>query len=188
MATAARLALEQFLTLAETKPASEFVRGAVIAKPFSDLAHALIRGLLVALLHGFVHELDLGAVGPELHCVFGPHGREQAHVPDIAFIAKARLPIGDARETLQFRAPPDLAIEILSPGQPTARFLEKLQFYLLYGVRLVWVIDPAAEAVTVLAPNREPFTLANGDTLDGGDVLPGFQVALADIFAELRLG
>lgn len=63
-------------------------------------------------------------------------------------------------------AAPDLAIEILSPDQNMARFLDKIQFYLLNGVRLVWVIDSAAQTVAVLSPNQEavPFFLATRST------------------------
>lgn len=60
-------------------------------------------------------------------------------------------------------------------------------FYLRHGVRLVWVVDPRAETVTVHRPDADAFTLGAGDVLDGGDVLPGFILPVADIFAELKL-
>ena len=85
------------------------------------------------------------------------------------------------------RAPPDLAIEVLSPSQSMAHFTDKIHFYLLNGVRLVWVIDPIAAEVVVLTPDREAVTLTAGDTLDGGEVLPGFSVKVADIFAQTEI-
>jgi Uma2 family endonuclease len=72
------------------------------------------------------------------------------------------------------------------PGHERA-FADKIQFYLLYGVRLVWAVDPEARTITVFAPGREARTLATGDTLDGEDVLPGFTVAVDDIFAQLQV-
>lgn len=68
-----------------------------------------------------------------------------------------------------------------------ARFMDKVQFYLLNGVRLVWVIDPMASEVLVLAPGQEPITLWAGEVLDGGSVLPGFSVPVADIFDQVKV-
>jgi Uma2 family endonuclease len=65
-------------------------------------------------------------------------------------------------------------------------FLAKIQFYLLYGVRLVWVIDPSTERITVQAPGVEPVVLGAGDMLDGGNVLPGFTIDAEEIFARAR--
>ena len=187
MTTTARLTLEQFLALPDTEPASEYACGEVIQKPMPGLTHYVIQHFFDLVLGLFLRQTRLGRVGPELRCIFGPPGRERVFVPDIAFLGWQRLPRGDTRNTLQFRVAPDLAIEILSPNQPMGRFTEKIQFYLLYGVRLVWVVDPAAETVTVLVSGEEPRTLSAGDTLDGGDVLPEFSIAVADIFAEMDL-
>jgi hypothetical protein len=54
-----------------------------------------------------------------------------------------------------------------------ARLVDKNQFYLLHGVRLVWVVDPGALTVAALSPGQEGRSLGGGATLDGGDVLPG---------------
>ena len=64
---------------------------------------------------------------------------------------------------------PDLAVEILSPDQYMAHILDNIRFYLLYGVRLVWVIDPATASVIVQVPGQEARVLRAGDTLNGGD-------------------
>jgi Uma2 family endonuclease len=74
---------------------------------------------------------------------------------------------------------------VLSPGQPAGRFAAKVNFYLRHGVRLVWIVDPDRREVVVLSAADEARTLRPGDTLAGGDVLPGFAVPVADIFAEL---
>jgi Uma2 family endonuclease len=78
-------------------------------------------------------------------------------------------------------------VEILSPDQRMADFLDKIQFYLLYGVRLVWVIDPAMQSIAVLRPGREARSLSGADILDGDDVLPGFTVRVDEIFARMRV-
>jgi Uma2 family endonuclease len=149
--------------------------------------HYLLTGLLIRLLGNFTALHNLGFVGPELRCVFGPLTGRRGYVPDIAFVSRERMPRGDARSFVPFRFPPDMVIEVLSPDQNIGRFTEKLQFFLRHGVRLVWVVDPIAETVTVHRPDADPFTLSAGDTLDGLDVVPGFTLPVADIFAQLTL-
>ena len=188
MTTKPKLTLDEFLALPETEPASEYVCGEVIQKPTPTFAHSLLQAFFVVVLSQFLRTSGLGwRVGPELRCVFGPPGRERPYVPDVVVISRERLPEGDTRRVVPFRAPPDVAIEILSPDQPMGRFTDKIDFYLRHGVRLIWVVDPPAETVTVHAPDADPVTLTVDDTLDGGTVLPGFTVAVADIFAELHI-
>ncbi len=187
VATTIRMTLDEWLARPDTEPASEFVCGEAFQKPMPNLAHHILAGFVGHLVWTHARRLNLGLAGPELRCVFGPTSGERGHVPDVAFVSRERLPRGDARSVPPFRAAPDLAIEILSPDQEMGRFTEKIQFYLRHGVRLVWVVDPRAETVTVHRPDADPFTLGAGDVLDGGDVLPGFTLPVAGIFAELKL-
>ena len=60
---------------------------------------------------------------------------------------------------------------------------EKVRIYLAAGVRLVWIVDPVAEVVTVYEPDGAARLLRPGEALDGGEVLPGFSLALDDLFA-----
>lgn len=185
MATTTRLSLKEFLAMPETEPASEYICGEVIQKPMPDQAHALLQLYLGSLILNYLARTRLGRVATEWRCIFGPRGRKRAWIPDLVFVSNDRLPKGDPRRHRFLRTAPDLAIEVVSPNQPMGRFSEKIDFYLLYGVRLVWVIDQIAESVTVHAPGAEPRTLAAGDLLDGGDILPEFSVAVRDIFAQL---
>lgn len=182
-----KLTLEQFLKRPETKPAREFVCGEVFRKPMPDLPHSLLQRFFILVLAPFSSPRGTGVSVAELRCIFGPPGEERGYVPDVVFISRARLPHGDARAVVPFRAAPDLAIEVLSPRQRRDRFRKKLSFYLEHGVRLVWVVDPRAETVTVHRPGAAPVVVRAGDTLDGADLLPGFTLPVADIFAELRL-
>jgi Uma2 family endonuclease len=175
------LTIHEFLRTAETEPASEYACGEVLQKPMPNRQHAAIQFFLAMVLGPFLDRTGLGQAFTELRCIFGPAGRERTYVPDLCFVSRDRLDFD-----VFLRAAPDLAIEILSPDQHVAQFLSKIQFYLLYGVRLVWVIDPSTTTITVQAPGVEPTVLRAGDTLDGGDVLPGFAVAVGDIFARAR--
>lgn len=72
MATSTRISLEDWLDQPDTEPSSEFVCGEVIQKPMPNLPRFILAGLFVELLHRHVRRHNLGLVGPELRCVFGP--------------------------------------------------------------------------------------------------------------------
>ena len=180
MAVTPRLTLDEFLQRPETKPASEYVCGEPSQKPMPDWNHARIQTFLAGLLLQVLSRSGLGTVLTEFRCIFGPSGATRAFVPDLVVIRQDRLPQGR-----YLYAPPDLAIEILSPDQPQAEFAAKLAFYLRHGVRLVWVIDPNQSTIAVLAPGADSRLLTAADNLDGGDVLPNFSVPVADIFAQM---
>ena len=78
---------------------------------------------------------------------------------------------------------PDLAVEVLSPSDRIADALAKIAMYLDAGVRLVWLVDPASQTVTIFRPDAIPTKLDADDTLDGDEVLPGFTLPIAEIFS-----
>jgi Uma2 family endonuclease len=176
------MTLEQFLTLSETEPVSEFASGAISPKPMADGPHAAIQAFLAVVLFPYVMRTQLGRAFIELRCIFGPPGRQRSYVPDLTYVDQGKLPL-----PRYLHAAPDLAVEILSPDQPWAQFLNKVQFYLLYGVRMIWIIDPARWTITVETPGQEACILQAGDMLDGGEILPGFSVPIDEIFAQMPL-
>lgn len=109
--------------------------------------------------------------------------RETVLAPDVAFVRAERMPRGEARKHFA-RLAPDLAVEVLSPSDRASEVLVKVQMYQESGVRLVWIVDPDLETVTVIAQGNPTIVLGSGDDLTGGDVLPGFSVSVAEIFAE----
>lgn len=186
MATTTRLTLDEFLARPDTKPGSEYVCGEVYQKPMPDLDHSSVQMLIAFLIKQFLSTSPTGVVAIEWRSIFGPPGEERVFLPDVAFATHERRAVRGRSERRFLWTPPDLAIEVLSPDQPAGEFADKLQFYLLHGVRLVWVIDPEARTIRVYRPGEDARLLQAGDTLDGGDVLPGFTAAVDDIFAELE--
>ena len=75
-----------------------------------------------------------------------------------------------------------MTVEVLSPTDRPDELQRKLREYFAAGVLQVWVIDPASRSVHVHRAGREPLTLAPGAVLSGGDMLPGFQLPVDDIF------
>ena len=79
---------------------------------------------------------------------------------------------------------PDLAVEIKSPDDTVKEMREKAAYYLAHGVRLVWLVYPHKRLVEVYRPDADVEILAVGDVLTGGEVLPGFSIPVADVFAD----
>jgi Uma2 family endonuclease len=78
---------------------------------------------------------------------------------------------------------PDVAVEVKGDDASVSELLRKALEYLAAGARLVWIVDPDAEQVVALTPPDHTRVLGRDETLDGGDVLPGFACSVADLFA-----
>jgi Uma2 family endonuclease len=105
--------------------------------------------------------------------------------PDLSFISYARLP---NRKLPRKKVPhliPDLAIEVFSESNTPAEIRRKLGEYFAAGVRLAWVIDPRKRTARVHKSARRSSLVREHQSLDGGDVLPGFSVRLAELFRDL---
>jgi Uma2 family endonuclease len=105
----------------------------------------------------------------------------EKYIPDGAFVSYARQPV--AVDVAYNPVAPDLAVEVLSPGNEHSEITRKVGNYLAAGT-VVWVIDPDDETVDVYTPGQPRLTLHQLDTLKGDVVLPGFQLRVADIFSE----
>ena len=108
--------------------------------------------------------------------------RETVLAPDVAFIQAGREPQGEARWHFA-RLAPDLVVEVCSPSDRDRDMQAKVALYQEAGVPLVWIVDPQAETVKVMALGQPPVVLTVTDILDGGEVLPDFQVEVAEFFA-----
>lgn len=102
--------------------------------------------------------------------------------PDISFVRADRVPPIDAQSGFVAMAP-DLAVEIVSPSNSAGEIARKVRIYLAAGVRLVWIVDPVSRTVAVHHPDRTGRILIEGETLDGEDVVPGFALPVAEVFA-----
>ena len=106
--------------------------------------------------------------------------------PDVAFASWDRFP---GRKRPKVAIPdlaPDLVVEVLSKGNTRAEMRRKLGEYFAAGVRLVWLVHPRKRTVRVYTSVEHSVLLKEGQSLDGGDVLPGFALALEELFAEQK--
>lgn len=102
-------------------------------------------------------------------------------MPDVAFISWDRLPDRVVPKKY-FPVPPDLAVEVVSPSDGPRDVAQKMERYRRAGVPLVWWVYPDTRTVTVYRQGQLVAEVGEGDELEGGDVLPEFRLAVADIF------
>ena len=108
---------------------------------------------------------------------------DTVRAPDVAFIRRERIPESGIPKKF-WRGAPDLAVEVMSPGDTRAEVDEKVGDWLQAGARAVWVVDPQRRRVSVYRPACDATELSEGDELDGGEVVPGFRCKVAEIFEE----
>jgi Uma2 family endonuclease len=144
---------------------------------------SLLAGWLIHLLYLFLDKHDLGILTGEQ----GPFRLWPGLVrmPDVAFISWDQLPNRKIPKKAIPDLYPDLAVEVLSRKNTKAEIDRKLHEYFRSGTRLAWVVNPRKRCVSVYtAPDQ--FRLVKEDqSLDGGDVLPGLNLPLRDVFAQL---
>jgi Uma2 family endonuclease len=169
---------------AQTGRLCELVDGVLVEKP-TGLRESCLAAALIALLRGFVRPRNLGLVtAPDGMMRLAP---QLVRIPDVAFLSWDRLPGRRVPDEPVPELAPDLAVEVLSESNTPAEMARKRQEYFNAGVRLVWFVDPDARTVEVYTAPDQSTALNEGDTLDGGAVLPGFAVPLRELFAELDL-
>ena len=101
--------------------------------------------------------------------------------PDAAFVRTDRLPQEPCRG--YFAGAPDLAVEVTSPSDTWEHVHEKAACWLAHGAAVVWVVESEARRVAVFHPGGTITVLGTNDTLRGEPALPGFVIAVADLFA-----
>ncbi len=113
-----------------------------------------------------------------------PDDPEMVRKPDVSFIRAGRMPPGQFQRG-HCRIAPDLAVEVVSPNDYYAELTRKLEDYFSAGVRLVWVVEPETRLITVYENGGQLIRqFRQGDELTAGDVLPGFRVAVAELFPK----
>jgi Uma2 family endonuclease len=159
----------------------ELVRGELIQMTPAGFEHGRIAAEIGGILREFVRPRALGVItGAETGFHIG-RDPDTVRAPDAAFIRAERVPATPVRGF--FAAAPDLAVEVLSPGDRASAVLAKVPDWLDAGCRAVWVVDPEMATVTVYPGRDRIVVLGRSDTLSGGDVLPGFSVLVGEIFA-----
>lgn len=171
---------EEFLCMEENKGA-ELVDGRIEEKQMGAES-ALIGNDLLFEMKLVANRDKLGTVGGmEFGIQCWPDHPNRVRKPDVLFIRRERLPGRPPRGWLTIA--PDLVAEVVSPNDTVEKLERKLREYKEAGIPLIWVIYPDAGTADVLGANLPRTQLGRDGVLDGGDILPGFTLKLADLFA-----
>lgn len=179
------IAVDTLLEMPDDGYRYEVVEGILIRMAGSGFDATTIGGNVYFALRSFVQPRRMGAVTPADGVYRFPNA-ETGLLPDVGFVEASKvLLIADRRKPIPFA--PDLAVEVASPDQTAEAMAAKSRIYLNGGTRLVWVVWPARREVDVWRRGEDSgpvSTLTVETVLDGGDVVPGFFLPVADIFAD----
>lgn len=162
------------------KPTCELVDGTLVEKAMGN-AESFMGVRLASLIWTHVEATDLGVVLGEAG--FIRLGRGQVRAPDVTFIPWENLPEGEIPAGAYWSVAPGLIVEVLSPTNTKPEIDRKLGEFFAAGCKLAWVVDPPTRTVKVYTSARRVKELDETGVLDGGRVLPGFTLPLADVFA-----
>jgi Uma2 family endonuclease len=158
----------------------ELVRGEVITMPPPGFIHGKVQGHVFFSLEAFNRTAKIGRVTGECG-VITEKGQDTVRGPDVAFWSYITLPADIVPEGYA-NVPPDLCVEVRSPSNTPQKMTRKIREYFGSGVRMVWVVDPEEQTVTVYRQPGNGRTLWDDATITGEDVLPGFECPVAEFF------
>lgn len=181
-----KLTVDQFWELAQQPHYQdkqlELIDGELVVMSPSSGRNSGIAVAIASLIYFHVKQHNLGSVtgadgGYEV-------GENTVLVPDVGFIQQARIPDGDF---VFYPVPPDLAVEVISPSETRLSIQHKTRLYLEAGTQIVWNVYPEGETVDVVTLDENDTlniaVLQTEQTIDGGEVLPGFSAEVKDFFA-----
>lgn len=180
-----RLTLEEFERLPDDGYRHELTCGRLVREPPPGALHGWVARNLYRPLDRYVTENSLGLVVFETGFVLSGEP-PTVRGPDVAFVSGESLASQGPPKGFWTIAP-ELAVEVLSPSNTAAMINEKVLEYLGAGTRLVWVVDPDTRSVTAYRSRKDVQLLTMEDVLEGADLLPGFRLAISEIF-DLRAG
>ncbi len=172
---------DELLEMPDDGHCYELVKGELHMAPPPGSEHGEVTMNLAGPLYQHVKNNNLGVVYAAETGFKLESNPDTVRAPDVAFVQ-----IESVQQTGRLpgyrSGSPDLAVEVLSPSDRVSRVEEKVSEWLEAGARMVWVVSPKLHTVTVYHSLTDIVTLTGKDTLDGGDVVPGFQIKVAEIF------
>ncbi|HEY7424179.1 MAG TPA: Uma2 family endonuclease [Gemmataceae bacterium] len=161
----------------------ELVDGVLVEKAMGIKA-SLLGAAIVQMIGNFIDQDNLGVV-------LGADGMirtfpDQVRIPDVSFLSWDRYPGEEVPDEGISSFMPNLAVEVLSPGNTKGEMDRKLRDYFVAGVELVWVIDPETQTAKAYTSPEDMRRIGKAGSLDGGAVLPGFRLPLKQLFARTK--
>lgn len=178
-----KLTLQEFFALPDNDITYELVDGVAIPKMSPKRFHSRVTGTVFILLTECTQ--GKGEVGIEWAITLKRQGKDWCPVPDLLYISNQRLgdiPLADE----PCLVPPELVIEIISPGQAFSDLSEKAVDYLNGGVKRVWLIDSQVKKITIFYPDCPPQIKQGVDSL-ADEILPDLNITPQQIFSQAGL-
>jgi Uma2 family endonuclease len=182
MSTATHMTADQLLAIpAGMGKRYELVAGELRMMSPAGWRHGQVVSDLTSLLGSYIRQQGLGRTfGAETGFRL-QRDPDTVRAPDFAFIAKKHLPATEPAEAY-WPGAPDLAVEVLSPGDTTGEVADKVQEWLSCGCAAVWVVDPKLRTVTVYHSMTDVRIVSVEETLVGEPVVQGFTCRVAELF------
>ena len=180
-ATTELLTAEDLLRLNSQGVKGELIRGVLVETLSVGEEHGHIAGIFITYLNVHIRPQKIGRAGGTDVGVLIQRSPDIVREPDVYYVSAERLPL-DIRVQGYLEVIPELVVEIVSPSDRQEAVNDKTTMWLSQGVLMVVEVYPAERAVMVHRPGVPALTLTGDVALDGGDVLPGFTLPLAEIF------
>ena len=176
MSAPALLTAEELLRLNLPNKRTELVRGRLVVREPAGYVHGDVAMRIGAAILQHVDANSLGRVFAAETGFTLSRGPDTVRAPDVAFIRSERLPSPPPRGFAELA--PDLAVEVLSPGDRPGEVLEKVGDWLNAGTILVWVVDPGRRIARVYRADGSESHVDDDGALEGEALLPGFRLPL----------
>ena len=177
------LTADDLLRLDSQGVRGELIRGVLHETMASGVRHGKIAIRLGGRMSSHVEQERLGHVFGSDSGVLLERNPDTVREPDLAYVSAERLPL-DADLDGYCPVAPDLVVEIKSPSDSEQEVDDKATMWLSHGVRIALVINPETGTIRVRKPNLPAIILAMDDTLDVGEVLPGFSCSVREILGN----
>jgi Uma2 family endonuclease len=175
---------DELLNLPRGKVRYELIKGELLSVSPAGSQHGVVIATLFLLIADFVKREQLGLMFGAESGFLIHREPDTVRAPDIAFVRRERVP-RDGPPQGFWSGAPDLAVEVVSPGDTVREIDEKVADWLQAGSQAVWVVSPRWKTVTVYRAGGAIDTLTANQTLDGGTILPDFHCTVAEIFAAV---
>jgi Uma2 family endonuclease len=174
---------DELLAMPDDGFSYELIKGELIkVSPPPGHEHGLVTMNIAGPLYEYVKNKNLGKVYAAETGFLLEQNPDTVRAADVAFIRSERIEKAGPIKGYWVGAP-DLAVEVVSPSDTVRRIEGKVAQWLEAGTCMVWVVSPRLHTVTVYRSLTDIETLTKNNTLDCGDVIPGFQISISEIFA-----
>ncbi len=171
---------EELLEMSSNDCRYELIRGKLREMSPTTWDHGDVLLSIGSRLREYVRGRGLGGVAAGDTGFIVSRDPDTVLAPDVAFLRREKLPTERMRGFME--GVPDLAVEIVSPNDRHVQVQQKALTYLKWGVSQVWVVEPESRTVSVYSQGPRVTLLQESDTIEGGDLIPGFSCSVTDLF------